>query len=225
MIGKLKVCAFIPAKAVSKRIPGKNLKLLAGKPMLAYIIETVKKAEGVDRVVVSTESEDVRRVAERYGAEVIMRPVELTKDETTTHEVLMHTVRALKAQGYVPDYMMILYATSPLLKTERIEEAIRIARERDSNCVVSGSYHKGHFWKEAREGGAWKRFYPLKLVNSQWQKPLFVENGAITMGKTATLKDNMTVRTADVLVMEPGENIDVDYPEDFAEVERRLKAQ
>jgi len=219
---KKSILAIIPAKGTSKRIPGKNLKDLAGKPMVAYILETAKRVEGIDRIVVSTDSEEVKRVAEKYGAEVpFIRPKELTVDDVTTREVLEHAVTWLEEhERYVPDYVLLLYPTSPLLKRERIEEAVRIALERDSDSVFSGCYDKGHYWIEV-EGG-WERLYPKKQVNSQYQVPLVVENGAIYLTKTSLIKRQYVADKADVVIMDPEESIDVDYPEDFEQVARLL---
>lgn len=220
---KPSILCIIPAKGRSTRIPGKNLKDLAGKPMLAYILETAKQAKGVDRVIVSTDSEEVKKVAESYGADVpFIRPDALTADDVTTREVLQHTIDWLEEhEGAVPDYILLLYPTSPLLKRERVEQAIEIALKRDSDSVISGELDKGHYWIEV-EGG-WERLYPQKQVNSQYQIPLFVENGAIYLTKTAFMRRQYVADKADVVVMEPGENIDVDYPEDFAKVEEILR--
>lgn len=217
------ICVVIPAKGHSTRIPGKNLKDLCGKPMLAYILETAKAVKGIDRVIVSTDSEEIQKIAKQYGAEApFIRPKELTEDNVTTREVLEHTVLWLEEhENYSPDYILLLYPTSPLLKRERIEEAVRIACERDSDSVVSGCLDKGHYWIEV-EGG-WERFYPQKQVNSQYQVPLFVENGAFYLTKRRFMKRQYAADKADVVIMEPDENVDVDYPEDFAKVESILR--
>ena len=222
---KHSVLVIIPAKARSTRIPGKNLKDLCGKPMMAYIIETAKSARGVDRVIVTTESDEIKKVAERYGAEVpFIRPQELTSDAATSQEVLVHALDELKArEGYEPEYVLLLYPTSPLLSRERVEQAIALAVEKDADSVVSGHYDKGHYW--IQDDGAWKRLYPIKLVNSQYQQPLFKENGAIYMTCVSILRKQkqLLADRVQVLLMEPDENIDVDYPEDFALAEEILR--
>jgi len=213
------VCAIIPAKATSTRLPGKNLKHLAGKPMMAYIIEAAKRAKGVDRVIVTTESDEVKKIAEAYGAEVpFMRPRQLTLDDVTSQQVLQHALEELAKKNYHPDYALLLYPTSPLLKTARIEEAIRIALEKDSDSVISGTLDKGHYW--IADGERWSRLFPKALVNSQQQEPLFKENGAIYLTKAPLIARQLVADRTDVLLMESDENIDVDYPEDFAAVER-----
>ena len=217
-----KIIAIIPAKGTSTRIPGKNIKNLVGKPMMAYIIETAKQVKGIDRVIISTDSEEVAAIARQCGAEVpFIRPAALTADNVTTREVLAHAVDWLEEhENYVPDYVLLLYPTSPLLKKERVEEAIDLALRREPDSVFSGSYDKGHYWIEV-EGG-WERFYPIKQVNSQYQIPLVVENGAIYLTKTSFIRRQYVADKADVVIMAPDENIDVDYPEDWDKVEKIL---
>lgn len=217
-----KILALVPIKEHSTRIPNKNTKDLAGKPMMAYILETLKKVKRLDRIVVSTESKKVAEIAKKYGAEVpFVRPVSLTLDNVITHSVVKHAVEELeKKENYIPDYVLLVYTTSPLLKVERIEEAIDIALDRDSDAVFSGTYDKGHYWREAV--GGWTRFYPITSKNSQFQEPLVKENGAICLVKMSLLKKQLGADKSDVLIMEKDENIDVDYPEDFAEVEAIL---
>ena len=218
------VAVIIPVKARSTRLPGKNLKDLCGKPMMAYPILAAIGARGVSRVVVSTESDEVKKIALQYGAEVpFMRPEALTGDAVTSQEVLVHALDELKKlDGYEPDYVLLLYPTSPLLSRERIEQAIALAVEKNADSVISGHFDKGHYWQES-QGGGWERVYPKVLVNSQYQKPLFVENGALYLTRASIIRTQMVAEPAQVLLMEQDENIDVDYPEDFAKVEQRLK--
>jgi N-acylneuraminate cytidylyltransferase len=193
--------------------------------MLAYILETAKALTDVDRIIVSTDSEDIKKVAEHYGIDVpYIRPLYLSEDNVTTREVLQHMLAHLEAsEGYIPEYTLLLYPTSPLLKKERIQEAISIALERDSDSVISGSHDKGHYWIEV-EGG-WERLYPQKQVNSQYQVPLLVENGAIYLTKSKFMKRQYVADKTDVVVMDTNESIDVDYPEDFARVEEILRTR
>jgi len=217
------VLVVIPVKERSTRLPGKNLKDLCGKPMMAYPILAAKGAHGVSRVIVTTESEKIKEIAEQYGAEVpFIRPMELTEDAVTSQQVIVHALDELKKlEGYEPDYVMLLYPTSPLLSRERIEQAVALAVETNADSVISGHYDKGHYWLEA--DGGWKRLYPVELVNSQYQKPLFVENGAIYMTRASIVPIKVVADRAQVLLMEPDENVDVDYPEDFAKAEAILK--
>lgn len=220
------VLALIPVKERSTRLPGKNLKDLCGKPMMVYPIEAAKGARGVSRVVVTTESEKIREIALQYGAEVpFLRPMELTEDAVTSQQVLVHALDELKKlENYEPDYVLLLYPTSPLLSRERIEQVIALAIDKNADSVISGHYDKGHYWVEDDRDG-WKRLYPTELVNSQYQKPLFVENGAIYMTRTSIIPKQIVADSAEVLLMDPDENVDVDYPEDFAKVEAIMKSR
>lgn len=220
-----KILTIIPAKSISKRVPGKNIKLLAGKPMMAYIIETavsVQKEGCIDRVIVSTDSRKLAGIAKQFGAESpYIRPKYLTRDDVTTREVLSYTIDELyEKEAYYPDYVLLLYPTSPLLKKERIKEAIDIATKRGSDSVFSGTYDKSHYWIE--DEGGYLRLYPKKQVNSQYQIPLVKENGAIYLTKTDIVRRQYVADKADVVIMEEDESIDVDYPEDFIKVEQFL---
>ena len=214
-----KIIAIIPARGGSKGIPRKNIKDLAGKPMIAYIIESVKKVQGVDRVIVSTEDEEIYRVAKKYGAEApFMRPIELAQDEVATLPVLRHAVKyLLENENYSPDYVLLVYPTSPLLKAERIQEIIDLGLEKNSDSVISGTYDKGHYWIES--DGGWERLYPTELRNRQLAKSLFKENGAIYLIRTSILEKQLVADKTDIFVMDLEENIDVDTMEDFKRVE------
>lgn len=221
-----KILTIIPAKGVSKRIPQKNIKPLGGKPMMAYIIETAVslKNEGyIDRVIVSTDSRKVAKIARQFGAETpFIRPEHLTKDDVTTREVLCHALVELREkESYIPDYVLLLYPTSPLLKKERVKEAIEIVLKRGSDSVFSGTYDKGHYWIE--DEGGYARIYPKKQVNSQYQIPLVKENGAIYLTKADIIRRQYVADKADVVIMEDDESIDVDYPADFKRVEEILR--
>ncbi|MDO8584841.1 MAG: acylneuraminate cytidylyltransferase family protein [bacterium] len=220
---KKKIIVVIPARGGSKGVPRKNIKLLAGKPMISYIIASVKKVKGIDRVIVSTEDKEIAEVAKKFGAEVpFIRPMELATDEVATLPVLQHAVKELKRkEGYSPDYVLLVYPTSPLLKTERIQQAVDLALANDADSVVSGTYDKGHFWVEV-EGG-YERLYPRKLENRQMSKPLFKENGAIYLTRTNILMRQVVADKLLPLIMDNDENVDIDYPEDFDRAEAILR--
>lgn len=218
-----KIIAIIPARGGSKGIPRKNIKDLCGKPLISYIIQTALRVKKLDRVIVSTEDEEIAEVAKKYGAEVpFLRPRELAEDDVATLPVLQHAIEYLKkSEGYVPDYVFLLYPTSPLLKSFRVEEAIDICLAKNADSVISGHYDKGHFWVE--KGSVWERLYPVDIKNRQRSKPLFRENGAIYLIRTAILAGQIVADRTEILIMEKGENIDVDTPEDFEQVKNILQ--
>ncbi len=218
-----KIMAVIPARGGSKGVPRKNIKDLAGKPMIAYIIESALKVKGLDRVIVSTEDAEIAAVAKKYGAEVpFIRPKELAEDNVLTLPVLQHAVEYLnKEENYQPDYVLLIYPTSPLLSSPRIQEAVDLALARNSDSVMSGYLDRKHYWQEV-EGG-WVRLYPTKLADRQHTEPLFKENGAIYLTKTEILKKQIVADKADIVIMDPEENIDVDELADFEKVEQIIR--
>jgi len=212
----MKIIGIIPARGGSKGIPRKNIKEFCGKPLIAYIIETALSVRELDRVIVSTEENEIAKIAKRYGAEIISRPEELAKDETPTLPVLQHAVTYLvKEENYKPDIVVLLYATSPLLNPERISEAIRLMIEKDFDSIISVTRDYGHFWIE--ENGKYERFYPRELFNRQFYKPLFKENGALYITKTEVLisRSKLIGDKVGFVEMEKYESIDIDEPLDF----------
>lgn len=116
----LNIVAFIPARSGSKSIPNKNIKELGGKPLIAYSIESAINA-GIKKVIVSTDSGEYAKIAEQWGAEVMMRPSPLAKDNTSMLEVLRHEIPKINPK---PDLVLLLQPTTPLRKKNHILLAI-----------------------------------------------------------------------------------------------------
>lgn len=213
----MKIVAIIPARGRSKGIPRKNVKELYEKPLIAYIIETALKVKELDRVIVSTEDKEIAEIAKEYSADVpFMRPEELARDETPTLPVLQHAVKYLEdKENYKPDIVVLLYATSPLLKHERVSEAIKMLKEGEFDSILSVVEDRGHYWIE--RNGSYKKFYPKVLKNRQFTKPLFEENGAIYICKRDILMEKNEIVGGKIgfLVMKREESIDIDEPLDF----------
>lgn len=122
----MEVLAIIQARGGSKSVPRKNIKLFAGKPLLAWTIEAAKQAGSVTRVIVSTEDEEIASIARQYGAEVpFMRPLELASDQAKSIGLLIHALEWLKEnEGYEPDLVVQLKPTNPLRRSEHIDSAV-----------------------------------------------------------------------------------------------------
>lgn len=120
---------LIPARGGSKRLPRKNIKMLAGKPLLAWTIEAALKSK-LERVIVSTDDEEIALIARNWGADVpFMRPKELAKDATPSIDVIVHAVNWLALnEDYHPDYIMMLQATSPLRTSQDIDNCISLGK-------------------------------------------------------------------------------------------------
>jgi N-acylneuraminate cytidylyltransferase len=121
----MKYLAIIPARGGSKGIPRKNIRPLAGKPLLAYNIEAARNSRYIQRVVVSTDDPEIARVAQQYGAEVVWRPAEISGDTASSESALLHTLATLREQeSYAPDVLVFLQCTSPLTLAEDIDGVI-----------------------------------------------------------------------------------------------------
>jgi CMP-N,N'-diacetyllegionaminic acid synthase len=134
----MKVLGVIPARGGSKGLPNKNLNLLAGKPLIAYAAEAANKSGAIDRLILSTDSQAIADLGRSLAIEVpFMRPADLATDEATMLSVLRHAVDEVEASGWKPDVIVLLQATSPLRRAERITEAVRLLKERVADSVVS----------------------------------------------------------------------------------------
>ncbi|MCE2595566.1 pseudaminic acid cytidylyltransferase [Motilimonas cestriensis] len=123
----------IPARGGSIRIPQKNIKAFCGKPIIAYSIEIAKASGLFDKIIVSTDDNEIAKVAKQYGAEVpFMRPAELSDDYTGTTPVVAHAIRFMEDQGYQIDKVCCIYATAPLLKVEYLKQGFNKLAE--PNC-------------------------------------------------------------------------------------------
>lgn len=231
----MKVLCLITARGGSKGIPRKNIKLLAGKPLIAYTIDAAKAAGVFDRIIVSTDDAEIADVAKQYGAEVpFMRPPELAGDTTPTLPVLVHALKWLKEnESYEPDAVMLLQPTAPLRTPEHIREAVGLFTKSSADSVVSVSEVPGHHnphWQfnldnEQRisifTGEAFK-----DIVKRRQELPkTYTRNGAIYLFKTLLLfaaTPSFYGNDVRAYVMDDANSVNIDSPEDFALAEFRL---
>jgi YrbI family 3-deoxy-D-manno-octulosonate 8-phosphate phosphatase len=173
--------AIIPARGGSKGVPRKNVRSLAGKPLLAHSVEQARQANSIGRILVSTDDPEIAAVAKEYGAEVVQRPVEISGDSATSESALLHALEYLrKRDGYNPDLLVFLQCTSPLTLSEDIEGAIHLLLEEDADTVLSVTPFHRFVWGYDGQGNAVginhdKRF----RVFRQDREPEYIENGAI----------------------------------------------
>jgi len=149
-----KVHAVIPARAGSKRLERKNVRMLLGKPMLAHAIEACKKTKYIDEVYVSTEDPTIAEIAKEYGAKVIDRPEELAQDKVPTQAVMKHFADVNKEF----DIMVDVQANSPQVKPENIDKAIAMLEDKklwEVRCVNSEGLEHGAFRTATREVVYW----------------------------------------------------------------------
>jgi N-acylneuraminate cytidylyltransferase len=137
------IIAIIPARSGSKGISDKNIKLLSGKPLLAYSIAASQLADNIDRVIVSTDSEHYANIAREYGAEVpFLRPEEISSDMSTDYQFIRHALNWFKDnEGQQPKFLVHIRPTTPLRNPRNIEAAIEIIRN-DSEATALRSVHE-----------------------------------------------------------------------------------
>jgi N-acylneuraminate cytidylyltransferase/CMP-N,N'-diacetyllegionaminic acid synthase len=189
------VLAIIPARGGSKGLPGKNIKELCGKPLIAWSIEQAKSCSDIDRIVVSTDGREIAEVAKQYGAEApFVRPEELASDTASTIDVIIHTVDWFEQyENYLPAYILLLQPTSPLRTVEDIEGTIQTLKDKDARAVVSVCETDHHPWwsNMLPEDGNMKDFIRPKILNRRRQDlPRYYRlNGAIYLAETSYLRE------------------------------------
>lgn len=215
------ILAVIPARGSSRGIPRKNVKLLCGKPLIAYTIEAALSSKLIDRAVVSTEDEEIAEVSKKYGAEVISRPPELAQDDTPSLPVYQHTIRYLeKTEGYRPEIIVILQPTSPLRIVEDIDRAIEgfLEAKYDSIVSVCEVEYPPH-WMYTLTGN---RLKPLikdgkNVVRRQDAPKVYRLNGAVYItSRDIIMKGNQVLgRDTKAYIMPLERSIDIDTELDF----------
>lgn len=132
------VLGLIPARGGSKGVPRKNARLLGGKPLIAYTIEAARASSAIDRVVVSTDDEEIREVSKSLGAEApFLRPATLAGDTTPMLPVILHALEALAAEGWRPDLVCLLQPTFPFRRAVEIERCIETLQSEQADCVFT----------------------------------------------------------------------------------------
>jgi CMP-N-acetylneuraminic acid synthetase len=217
------IVGLITARGGSKSIPNKNIMLLAGKPLIAWTIEEAMKNNYLKRLIVSTDSPEIARVASDWDAEVpFLRPAEFAQDSSSHVSVIEHAIHWMKKnEGEVPEYILLLQPTSPLRTTEDIDGAISIALERDADSVVSVCEANSHPYltKRIMDDGTLEDFMISEILYLRRQDlpPAFALNGAIFLNRTESLLRyrTFTPKGTRAFLMPPERSLDIDTPWDF----------
>ena len=223
MINDKKLLAIIPARGGSKGLPGKNIKELCGKPLIAWTIEQARSCSNIDRILVSTDDREIAEVAKKYGAEVpFMRPPELASDSAATIDVIFHTIHWLKkCEDYQAEYILLLQPTSPLRTSGDIDSAIGMLKDKNAQAVVSVCETEHHPWWSniLPEDGNMKDFIRPDILNKRRQDlPVFYRlNGAIYLAKTDYLSEQNSFFGPDTFAykMFKERSVDIDSDLDF----------
>ncbi|MBK9779889.1 MAG: acylneuraminate cytidylyltransferase family protein [Anaerolineales bacterium] len=181
---KLKVLGIIPARSGSKGIPGKNVRLLNGKPLIQYTAEAAHSSKLVDRLILTTDSQTIADTGRNLGIEVpFLRPSELAQDDTPMLPVIEHVLQFLESQAWRPDIILLLQPTAPLRLAEHIEQAISLLLETKCESVVSVVEVPRHYVPDfvlRLEEGRLKPFLDAPLATRrQDARPAYSRDGTI----------------------------------------------
>lgn len=202
------ILGLTPARGGSKGIPGKNIKMIAGKPLIAWTIEATKQATMLDKYVISTEDEEIAKITRKYDAEVLYRPPELASDEAATISVLQHTVACVPC-----DIVVLLQATSPIRRPGLIDECIKDFLDNEYDSLATGFICK---YTE----------YSKNDLRRQDIKGFFCDGGNIYIIKADLIKKGDRYgKKIGRRIISRQENVDIDDEFDFWLAEKILLEQ
>ena len=232
------VLALIPARGGSKSIPRKNIIDFAGYPLIAYSIAAGLAAETVNRVIVSTDNEEIAEISRRYGADTpFTRPEEHARDQTPDFPVFQHALEWLHAhEDYRPDIVVQLRPTSPFRRVWHIDQAVlRLVERPDADSVRSVCVpfqNPFKMWRIASDGLMQPIGMDLGVAHEPYNQPrqalpeIYWQTGYVDAAWADTFmqKNSMTGDHILPLVIDPSEWIDIDSPDDWRRAERLLES-
>ncbi|MCG3686701.1 acylneuraminate cytidylyltransferase family protein [Aliarcobacter butzleri] len=215
---KNKYLAIIPARGGSKRVPRKNVLDLCGKPLIAYSIEAGLKSKYIDKVVVSSDDEEILQISKKFEAETIKRPNELASDTATTFDAIKHTIENLEKY----EYIVLLQPTSPLRNSKHIDKAIEFLEEKKANAVISVcEMDHSPLWSNTLDDTlSMNNFLKDEVLNKRSQdlEKYYRLNGAIYICKTELLlkeKSFFLKENIFAYIMDRKSSVDIDENIDF----------
>lgn len=225
-----KILGIIPARGGSKGVPRKNLRLLADKPLLAWTIEAAKSSAYLDRVILSSEDNEIIKLAKEYGLDVpFKRPVELAQDDTPGIAPVLHALNELSGEHYT--HVVLLQPTSPLRTGEDIDAAIKLCLDENAPSCISMTETVYPPWWMFRLD-AHKKLLPIIDIEQiplrrQDAPKAYNLNGAIYVTDCAYLKEQNSFIGLETIayVMPANRSIDIDSELDFALAELIIKTK
>ena len=222
MIDNYKVICVIPARGGSKGVPRKNIKQLAGKPLIAYTIEQARQSQYIDRAIVSTEDKEIADISKQYGAEVpFMRPDALADDQAATVDVLLHAIKWLEEEDkYNFDILVLLHATTPLRAVKDIDSCIKMLNDTKADNIFSVTEaHRNPYFNmvEIDKLGAVKLVKEGVFNTRQSTPKVYDLNASIYVWWKDVLKNEKKIFLAgsQIYVMPKERSIDIDDYWDF----------
>jgi CMP-N-acetylneuraminic acid synthetase len=227
------ILGIIPARGGSKGIPRKNIRPLAGYPLLYYTVETAFRSGVIDRLILSTDCEEIAELAHELGVEVpFIRPLELAQDDTPMLPVLQHAVRKIEEDGWHAEIVVLLQPTAPLRQPKHIISAISLLRSTGCDSVVSvveiPKHYSPYYAMKIAEGRLMS-FLPEGRVIARRQDvpPVYSRDGTVYVMWREVLMGQDSLYGSDCrpLVLPSEESINLDTLDDWIVAETRLAAQ
>ena len=222
--------AIIPARGGSKRIPRKNIKDFCGKPMIAWSIEAALQSGCFERIIVSTDDEEIAEVALRFGAEVpFIRPEELSGDFVATIPVIKHAIQWLEANQIIPDWVCCIYATAPFISADALKSGLTLIQQQDTDYVFSVTSYAFPIQRaiKLQQNGTVQMFSPEHFnTRSQDLEEAYHDAGQFYWGASdAWLEEKPIFSSKSYPVILPRYLVqDIDTPEDWIRAELMFKA-
>ena len=224
----MEILGIIPARGGSKGLKKKNVKNLAGKPLIYYTIREAKKSKFITKLIVSTENLEISKIAKKYGVEVIPRPKNLARDTTPSLLVFKQVITYLQNQmKFNPDVIVVLQPTSPLRKTMDIDYSIKKFLKHKSKTIISVSkFEHPPSWIFKIVNGKLKPILKSQKIIRRQESPKFYSpNGAIyVFDSSSIMKKDFEYGVNDLpYIMPPERSVDIDSDLDFKFAELLLK--
>ena len=233
----MKIVAIIPAKGNSQRVSDKNIKNFNGKPLIAWAILNAKKSR-LDRVIVSTDSPEIAKIAKKYGAEVpFLRPKDLATPTIGIEPTLKHAYEwLLQNEGYKADGLALLMATNPLRQSFHINEAIKIFADKKADSVVAVNETPANhtpYWTLVQTGNKVSLFGGEDLKNiltrrQDFPKKCYARNDLLYILKPKNLyeeKTNLYGKKVEMYITSTIYEADINTPEEWLQTEIKFKYQ
>ena len=210
-----KVLAVIPARGGSKGIPRKNIRNVAGKPLIYWSFISAQKVNEIDALVVSTDNEEIASVADKYNVEVVPRAKEFGTDEASTEDALLYTIESLEKAGRYFDVVLVLEPTSPMRSAETIRRAIKLCVDSSSPSIVPvyATIENIGVLKD----GVFSPIVPNSPRRRQLREPFYIESSTVYACEIPYLKKNKTLVCSDwpALIIPADEAIDINIEKDL----------
>jgi N-acylneuraminate cytidylyltransferase len=213
----MEILAVIPARGGSKGVPRKNIRLLAGKPLIVHTIEQALSACTVTRTVVSTDDAEIAEVSSAAGAEVVVRPGAIANDTASSESALLHALDTLAAKTYQPDGVAFLQCTSPVRTARDIDDAVHQWRARNADSLVSVTEWHGLNWVRRNGVPRSANFNYHSRPRRQDMSQQFRENGSIFIFRPEILRQtgNRLGGRIELFPMSPLTSVETDTEEGF----------